>query len=143
MKLSTTSLEKALGQLETSFSYLNSELAREDSRLRVQFRAATIKAFEYTYELAVKMIRRQLTQISANPSELSEMTFMDLIRTAANAGLVGDVPAFRIYRDKRNITSHVYNADKAEEVVSVISRFITDVRFLLDQLKERNHEETN
>jgi hypothetical protein len=67
---------------------LNSNAARGDAELRRQFRAATIQAFEFTYELAMKMIRRQLAEIIPNPAELPQMPFMDFIRTAADAGLV-------------------------------------------------------
>jgi nucleotidyltransferase substrate binding protein (TIGR01987 family) len=140
MKLNTISFEKALLQLETSYSYLNSELAKKDAGLKDQFRAATIKAFEYTYELSVKMIRRQLIQNSANPAELQELSFLDLIRTASDAGLVKDTSSFRIYREKRNITSHIYNAEKAEEIISIIDGFLSDMHFLLVQLKERNSD---
>ena len=136
MKLSTKSFEKALRQLEVSFSYLNSELAKKDTGLKDQFRAATIKAFEYTYEISVKMIRRQLIQNSANPAEIQGLAFWDMIRTAADSGLVKDISSFRIYREKRNITSHIYNAEKAEEIITIIDEFISDMHFLLDQLKE-------
>ena len=58
MKLDYTSLESAVAQLRKSFDYLHSDLARKDTDLREQFRAATIQAFEFSYELAVRMIRR-------------------------------------------------------------------------------------
>jgi nucleotidyltransferase substrate binding protein (TIGR01987 family) len=138
MFLDLTHLEKAAFQLERSLAYLNSELARNDSGLREQFRAAAIQAFEFTYELAVKMIRRQLEQIVANPSELREMAFMDLIRSGAEAGLVEDVARYRLYREKRNITSHTYNEERSEEVLSVLDSFLTDTRFLLKELGRRN-----
>lgn len=135
-----SSLEKALGQLETSVRYLHSEASRNDPELRQQFRAATIQTFEFTYELAVKMIRRQLEEIVASPAELRELAFRDLMRTAAEAGLVRDAPSFFLYRDKRNITSHTYDAEKAEEVVSVLDSFLADVRFLVGELARRNRE---
>ena len=86
------------------------------------------------------MIRRQLRQIVANPAELQEMAFMDLIRTAADAGLVRNVPPFKVYRDKRNITSHTYDLEKAEEVVGVVDDFLSDVHFVLEELERRNRE---
>ena len=140
MKLYLKSFEKSLGQLEKSLSYLKSELARNDEELRKQFRAASIQAFEYTYEQSVKMLRRQLEQILANPGELREMAFMDLIRTAAGAGLVKDVAAFRVYREMRNITSHTYDENKAEEIISVLDQFVRDMHFILFELGRRNNE---
>ena len=63
MKLDYSSLVSAVSQLQKSFDYLHSDLARKDAELREQFRAATVQAFEFTYELAIKMIRRQLSLI--------------------------------------------------------------------------------
>ena len=80
MKLNYSSLESAVAQLQRSFDFLHGDLARTDSDLREQFRAATIQAFEFTYELAVKMIQRQLAQIAANPDALREMDFADRMR---------------------------------------------------------------
>ena len=138
MILDLTHLEKAVYQLETSLNYLKSDLARSDSGLRDQFRAAAIQAFEFTYELAVKMLRRQLEQIVPSPAELRAMAFMDLIRTGAEAGLVDDVARYRLYREKRNITSHTYDDERAEEVLSALKPFLADVRHLLAELKRRN-----
>ncbi len=143
MQLDTSSFEKALRQLERSVSYLNSDQARQDGELREQFRAASIHAFEYTYELAVKMIRRQLDQIVASPAELRKMEFMDLIRTAAEAGLVRNVPAFKLYREMRNITSHTYDEEQAEEVISILDDFTPEMNNLLVELKKRNQAHGN
>jgi len=137
-QLDCSALERAIAQLEKSYSYLDSDLSRQDPDLRDQFRAATVLAFEFTYEVAVKMIRRQLGQIVATPSALREMAFMDLIRTAADAGLVRDATPFKVYRELRNITSHTYDADKAEEIVQEIQAFLADVRFILAELQRRN-----
>jgi nucleotidyltransferase substrate binding protein (TIGR01987 family) len=139
--LDLSHLEKAVRQLEKSLSYLNSELARNDSELRDQFRAASIQAFEFTYELAVKLLRRQLEQIVPNPSELRALAFMELIRTGAEAGLVEDVARYRLYREKRNITSHTYDEELAEDVISVVAPFLADARQLLAELKRRNPSE--
>jgi nucleotidyltransferase substrate binding protein (TIGR01987 family) len=138
MKLDIVAFEKALSQLEKSLEYLHSELACQDVGLREQFRAATIQAFEYSYELGTKMLRRQLEQISANPAEIREMVFMDLIRTGAEAGLVKQVPDYRVFREMRNITSHTYDAAKAEEVLSIMKSFVSEMHFLRDELKRRN-----
>ena len=138
MKLDYSSLEDAVAQLQKSFDYLHGDLARTDPDLREQFRAATIQAFEFTYELAVKMIQRQLAQIVANPDALREMDFADRMRDAADAGIVRDAPSYVRYRELRNKTSHTYDTDWAEKTVSVIDEFLRDVRFLLQELQKRN-----
>ncbi|MDB5985073.1 MAG: hypothetical protein JWR16_126 [Nevskia sp.] len=139
MKLDLSALRDALAALEKSLRFLNSELA-SDPDLREQFRAASIQAFEFTYEVTYKMLKRQLEQISANPGEVDQMTYMQLIRSVAEAGLVPDVPRFRDYRDKRNITSHTYNQEKAESIVAVLPAFAADARFILAELERRNRE---
>jgi nucleotidyltransferase substrate binding protein (TIGR01987 family) len=136
--LDISPFENALAQLEKSLAYLHSDAARTDPELRKQFRAATIQGFEFTYEVAVKMIRRQLAAILPNPGSVNEMAFMDFIRAAADAGLVREVPPFRVYREKRNITSHSYNEERAEEVVAGLESFASDMRFVLSELKRRN-----
>ena len=136
--LDCSPFENALAQLEKSLAYLNSAAARNDPELRRQFRAATIQAFEFTYELAMRMIRRQLAEIVVNPAELPQLPFMDFMRTAADAGLVREAPSFRLYREKRNITSHTYSEARAEEVIADLDRFVADMLFVLAELKRRN-----
>ena len=138
MKIDYSSLEDAVDQLQRSFDYLHGDLARTDSDLREQFRAATIQAFEFTYGLAVKMIQRQLAEVAANPDALREMDFADRMRDAADAGIVRDALPYTHYRELRNKTSHTYDADRAEETVLVIDEFLRDVRFLLQELRKRN-----
>ena len=137
MRLDLTSLRSALAALEKSLGFLNSELA-ENADLREQFRAAAIQAFEFTHELAFKMLKRQLEQMAADPAEIDKMAYMDLVRLGAEAGLIADVARFRDYREKRNITSHTYDQTKAEQIVAVLSDFRDDIRLLLAELERRN-----
>ena len=140
MTLDYSSLVSAVLQLQKSFDYLHSDLARNDANLREQFRAATIQAFEFSYELAVRMIRRQLSLIVANPDALREIDFADLMRDAADAGIVRDAPSYLRYRELRNRTSHTYNADRAEETAAAMDEFLRDMHLLLKELGARNRE---
>ena len=135
MRLDLTSLRSALAALEKSLGYLNSELA-ENADLREQFRA--VQAFEFTHELAFKMLKRQLEQMAADPAAVDAMAYMDVVRSAAEAGLIADVARFRDYREKRNITSHTYDQTKAEQIVVVLNDFQNDIRLLLAELERRN-----
>lgn len=138
MKIDISPFEKALSQLERSLDYLHSDLARRDPGLKEQFGAATIQAFEYSYELGMKMLRRQLEQVAANPAEIRRMDFMEMVRTGAEAGLVQDVPNYRVYREMRNMTSHTYDEAKANEVLSVLGDFLQEMHLLRDELERRN-----
>lgn len=138
MRLDVSPLVKAVGQLEKSLGFLRSDLAASEPALRDQFRAASIQAFEYVYELATKMIRRQLEQIVPNPSELREVSFLDLMRTAADSGLVRDPRVWGEYRELRNQTSQTYDEGKAEGLVARLEGFLQDARFTTSELERRN-----
>ena len=137
MRLDLTSLRDALAALQTSLGYLDSDLAA-DPGVKDQFRAACIQGFEFTYELAFKFMKRQLEQMAPVPASIDEMSFMQVVRAAAEAGLVEDVSRFHAYREARNITSHSYDRAKADLVLSELPQFAGDVAHLLAQLEARN-----
>ncbi len=138
MRLDVSSLTSAIRQLEKSLGFLRSDLAESNADLREQFRAASIQAFEFVYEVTVKMIRRQMEQITATPAELQGMSFIDLMRSAAGAGLVREADAWRLYRNLRNRTTRTYDADEAEAIVKELDAFLQDARFIAAELQRRN-----
>lgn len=82
-----------------------------------------IKAFEYTYELAWNTLRDFL--------EFSGQTDIygsrDAIRKAYELGLIEDGESWMDMLKSRNITSHTYNEDVAEEICQAVF----EVYFLL------------
>ncbi len=129
-KLETTPLEKALKALRKSIS------AAKDSDNFV--RDSAIKRFEFTYGLCIKFIQKQLENMAVAEDEVDLMSFNDLVRTAAEKGLIDDPVKWFEYRKKRNITSHTYEEDKAEEVYSILNDFVTSVEYLLGNIKRLN-----
>lgn len=136
MGLDLTSLRAALVALEKSLRFLSSEMAR-DADLREQFRNSAIQCFEFTHELTFKMLKRELERMAADPASVDSMAYMDVVRSAAEAGLVRNVARFRDYREKRNITSHTYDVRQAEQIVAVLEDFREDVRHLLVEIEKR------
>ncbi len=133
-----SSLENAIKQLEISLSYTESDLAEKDGGIALQFRAASIQAFEYTYELAHKMLKRYLEDTEPSPDLIESMTFQELIRTGAERGLLlNSWDIWKAYRKARGSTSHTYNEDSAVSVFSNIPQFLEEVRFLRDQINTR------
>lgn len=139
MHLDLSSLHKAHKALAKSLAFLSSELA-SDLDLREQFRAASIQAFEFTHELAFKMLKRQLEQMLPDPSSVDKMPYMDVIRSGAEAGLISEIARFREYREKRNITSHTYDSEKAEDILATLPAFCDDIGHLIHELERRNRE---
>ena len=58
MSLDLSPLQNAVSQLEEALDLYGSELAEGDPRLKRHLRAAVIQAFEFTYELSFKMLKR-------------------------------------------------------------------------------------
>lgn len=137
-KLDISSLQKALTQLEQSLVYYHSDLVQQDPGLVLQLQAAAIQAFEFTYELAWKMLKRYLEIAAAHTGDIDAMSFPDLIRTGSEQKLVlhgWDI--WKTYRAARNITSHTYNQSKAKQVLEIIPSFIQEVKYLSQELISR------
>ncbi len=100
--------------------------------------AGVIQNFEFVYELSIKMMRRQIEKDAASPTEADYSDFRNLLRTAAEKGLIADVEAWFKYREMRNITAHTYDHEQANRVYHGTLAFIGDARALLETLDARN-----
>ncbi|MCX7337766.1 MAG: HI0074 family nucleotidyltransferase substrate-binding subunit [Alphaproteobacteria bacterium] len=139
MKLNLTSLESAVFQLGQSLNYYNSDIAEKDEGIKKQFCMASIQAFEYTYELCHKMLKRYLEMTEPNSESIDFMTFPELIRTGSEKGLLkSDWGQWKQYRDIRNITSHTYDNSKANIAIGFIPDFLVEAKFLLGKLKDKS-----
>ena len=135
MRLDLTPLDDAIAQLEEALEYHGSDLASRDPALKLHLRAAAIQAFEFTYELSFKMIKRHLEQVSANPAEFDTTSFKAVLREAFRRGLVhSELSSCEEYRVLRGTTSHTYNAGKAQMVFESVPGFLQEARHLRDQL---------
>lgn len=136
--IDVSSLKKAIEQLKESLGYVSSDLAKKDKGLAKQFRASSIQAFEYTYELSYKMLKRFIEQTEPNPATVDEMSFQELIRTGAEKGLLlNSWDKWKNYRKSRGATSHTYDEEKAEEVFQDIPAFLEEAEFLYDEISRR------
>lgn len=131
-----SSLRQALASLQRALVRWNASQAQDE-----ELRDACIKRFEYSFELSWKMLKRRLEIDLPDAHSVDAMSFRDLVRTGAERGLLPDVDAWMVFRDKRNITSHTYNAAKAAEVAAIIPSFAlqaTDLLARLDALGATN-----
>ncbi len=134
-------MELKLSSLETAFISLNEALTEFDRAPNGFIKDSCIQRFEYTYELAYKMLKRQLEVMSANPGEIDQLSFPNLIRLGAEQGLLANGwDEWKSFRDARNATSHAYNEEKANEVFARIPAFRDEVAVLLHRLQARNSE---
>lgn len=118
---------------------LNEGLARYyENENDEQIRDGLIQRFVFTYELGHKFLKRYLQYASPNPSEIDEMLFQDIIRTANEQNLLlGEWSDWRNFRSMRARTSHAYSEKSAIEVVEGIPRFVEEAVHLHDKLRER------
>lgn len=85
------------------------------------------------------MLKRRLKLDLPNPDAVDAMSYRELIRTSAEQGFVDDPSAWFVYRDRRNLTSHAYDATKAQEVFAILPAFARDARSLLERLHRREN----
>src|SRR5690606_15416696 len=93
MTLDITPLDKAIARLEEALSAYSADTAN------TLIRDGYIQRFEFTYELAHKMLKRFLERTSPSPEEFDTLSFADLIRSGNERGLLlGDWPRWRTWR---------------------------------------------
>ena len=138
--LDLSALKKACGSLELAIADASDvdfirKLSASQKQLII---AGVIHNFEFTYELVFKMLKRQLEMDAASPAEIDQYSFRNLLRTAAERGLIVNVEDWFEYRRLRNITSHTYNLDKAKIVFDKTILFKDDALAVLCELIKRN-----
>ncbi len=101
-------------------------------------RDGVIQRFEFTYELSTRTLRRCLEAASANPVEISSLSFQDLIRVAGERGFLrSSWPQWRAYRQARTDGDFVGSEAKGQQVLAMVPAFFEDVRDLLTKLEAR------
>lgn len=137
MKLELTSLENATASLERSIQAATKFQATLPPELRETVRSGIIQNFEVAYELSWKMMKRWLeTNISAE--SVDGVTRRELFRLAAESRLLEDVDLWMSFHAARNITSHTYDNNTAEEVSERAEQFVAAAQSLLASLRARN-----
>ncbi|AKU49296.1 nucleotidyltransferase substrate binding protein [Xanthomonas arboricola] len=139
-KLDLTALRNAVSSLEDSLGVVSDStwFDQQSKQVKNTLVAGVIQNFEFVYEIGIKMLKRQIEAESASPEEVDETNFREVLRVAAEKGLIADVEAWFKYRQMRNITAHTYDHEKAKKVYQGTLDFIIDARDLLQKLEARN-----
>ena len=128
--LDLSSLEDALKQLRQGLKEATDEPKSEI------IRDGVIQRFEYTHELALKFIRRILETRHADT--VDQMSYNDLLRTAAERGYIQNVEEWMEFRKARNQTSHTYDGNIAALVFASADPFLKNATILLKRLEKAN-----
>ena len=128
-----SSLRKALAMLSEALAFWRG--LPDGAPLKPHLRSAVIQSFEFSYELSLRLLRRVLMERSGSPPQVAELSFADLLRAAADAGLVSDPQVWREWRELRNATRHAYHEAKAQAVAERAAGFGADAAALLFALE--------
>ncbi len=127
---------KALGQLKRFID------KGEQEELSVLEKQGLVKAFEYTYELAWTTLKDFLEFQGQKDLYGSR----DATRKAFALGLIEDGDGWMDMLQSRNLTSHTYNEEVAEEicraVVGIYSPLFRKLEAKLDDLRSRTDQPT-
>ncbi|UXN34607.1 nucleotidyltransferase substrate binding protein [Avibacterium paragallinarum] len=142
-QLDLSALEKAFHSLEMTLAKLADKqwFAAQENIVQDTLIAGCIQKFEFVYELSIKMMKRQLKLIAEAPDEIDGADFRDILRLSAKAGLIEQVEDWQLYRKMRNITSHTYDQNKAQQVYGQMIGFLASAKNLLNQLQQRNNDD--
>jgi len=132
MALDLSSFERAIARLDEGWQRYQQDTSD------LQIRDGLIQRFEFTYELCIKMLYRFFEQTLSSRETIRTMSFNNFIRHAWSMALLNEELAqWKTFREKRNITSHTYNEDKAIEVCAIIPAFLAEAKYLHAALANR------
>ena len=137
MEIITEPLEKALITLKEAWV----EFQKNTTNTFV--RDSVIQRFEYTFEMAHKILRRFLAETESNRTEVSEMFFNELIRLGCKRNLLlNDLETWDKYRKLHNLTSHDYDEYNTENIILIIPVFMEDIEYELVKIREKASQQT-
>jgi len=136
MKLDLPLLARAIERLDEGWQRYQQDISD------TQIRDGLIQRFEFTYELSLKTLRRYFEQTADSWERIKIMSFEHFIRHAWDEGLLNEeIKQWRVFREKRNITSHTYHEEKAIEVCAIIPAFMMEAKYLLAAMEKRQSDE--
>ncbi|ABR74197.1 hypothetical protein CBG46_01125 [Actinobacillus succinogenes] len=125
------SLEQTIEKLDNYEWFSQQDLIIQDTLI-----AGAIQKFEFVYELAIKMMKRHIKFTASNDQDIDNADFREILRTAAQIGLIENIEDWFDYRKMRNITSHTYDQSKARQVYQQIADFLLSCQYLILQLQK-------
>lgn len=116
------------GDLIKANERLKEALAEEPTDLN---KDATIQRFEFTFELAWKLMQEILKE-----ERIDVYGVKSVFRESARLGLVEGPVVWFDFLESRNLTAHTYDQDEAREIYEKIKDFPPVVESLIEKSKE-------
>ncbi len=111
--------KQRFSNFDRAFVLLREALERGPSALSALEKEGVIQRFEYTFELAWKLLKDYL---DAEGAVITPITPRQVIKEAFAAKLVPDGQAWIDMLDHRNLLAHTYDASVFETAVDAIAR---------------------
>jgi nucleotidyltransferase substrate binding protein (TIGR01987 family) len=141
MKIDVSTLQKAIAQGREAIAYYEKQVSSGELGLALHIRAGAIQAFEFTYELSLKILKRYLAEHHLSPTEVSALSFNDLIRKGLEVGVLNaELVQWKEFRKDCDTTSHTYDETKAVEVYTSIPMFLDEAQFLVYHINLRQED---
>ena len=134
-KLDLSNIKNAIATLEEAINYYNTDV---EQPIKNMYADSCIQRFECTYELSWKIMKKYL-KLFFNKTE-QELTIKNIFRYMEGYGLIKDWTKWVEYNDARNNTSHEYNLNKAQFVLTVLQTFLDDVKNFIICLEKSINE---
>ena len=106
---------------------LNEAIKEADTKLE---RDGAIQRFEFTYELLWKTLKKILSFKGININNPR-----DVFRAAAKEGLIEDPKFWFEAIKKRNMTTHIYNEQYADEVFDFLPQLVEHLALVIDKIR--------
>lgn len=125
MQVDITPLERAIVQAHQAIPFYNKAKESGDNDLALHLRAGAIQAFEFTYELSLKLLKRFIENNQLVTEVSDYLSFNTFIRIGYEAGLLNaELKDWKLFREQLGTTSHTYNEGKAQLVFEAIPNFL-------------------
>ncbi len=119
MQLNIKEYSKAVSRLEEALAQKKNDFIRD----------SVIQRFEFSVELAWKTARKAMGTSTNTPK--------DVVREMAQSAYIDDVEKWLKAIDMRNLSSHTYKEDLAEQVYKFASFFIGELKALVAKLEKK------
>lgn len=132
MSIDISNLKFALQTLIASMNTLEHNKACDFADM---LEDSCIKRFEYTLEIARKLMKKVLKKIYGKSEE--ELTVNNIFRFMQGYKFIPNWENWRSYYEQRNNTAHEYNLEKSRKLIEIIPQFIEDTKTLIYNLDEK------
>lgn len=132
MEIDYSNLISAINTLKASMHVLKEN---EQSDFVDMLEDSCIKRFEYSLEIARKLMKRVLKKIYGKVEE--ELTVNNTFRFMQGYNFILNWENWKNYYEKRNNTAHEYNLEKSRKLLEIVPDFIEDADFFISKLQEK------